>query len=162
VGVARDLLQQAEHLATYEGVNPNHANLRRAVSTAYYALFHLLVEEAGARWQGSPEAPTGLERSFNHGAMKTASIQFRQPTWRDWHDKPRPVPAALQKVAGAFVDLQQERHIADYDNHQEWSTNEVEALLDSTRSAFRDWESIRTDPMAGNYLLMMLLPKQRA
>jgi hypothetical protein len=38
VGLAQDLLQVAAHLATYEGANPTQAALRRAVSTAYYAL----------------------------------------------------------------------------------------------------------------------------
>ena len=39
MGLAQDLLQQADHLAAYEGVNPSQASLRRSVSTAYYARF---------------------------------------------------------------------------------------------------------------------------
>ena len=65
-------------------------------------------------------------------------------------------------VAGAFVDLQEERHTADYDNHEQWSATDVEETLNITRSAFQNWQSIRTDPMAGNYLLAMLLSKQRS
>jgi hypothetical protein len=68
---------------------------------------------------------------------------------------------ALQQVAGAFVDLQDERHTADYDNHEQWSPTDVQAILDTAHFAFQNWQSIRTDPMAGNYLLMMLLQKQR-
>lgn len=38
------LLSQAEHLARKDRTpNPPQASLRRAVSAAYYALFHLLV-----------------------------------------------------------------------------------------------------------------------
>jgi hypothetical protein len=59
------------------------------------------------------------------------------------------------------VNLQEERHAADYDNHEQWTTTDVEATLEIARSAFRYWGSIRTDPMAGNYLLAMLLNKQR-
>jgi uncharacterized protein (UPF0332 family) len=36
-----DLLQQAYDLASKEETDPKQASLRRAVSTAYYALFHL-------------------------------------------------------------------------------------------------------------------------
>jgi len=36
-----DLLEQAKHLAIREKKRPRQASLRRAVSTAYYALFHL-------------------------------------------------------------------------------------------------------------------------
>lgn len=70
MGVAHDLLQQADYLAGYEGTNPSQTSLRRAVSTAYYALFHLLIEDAASRWSGPPESRTGLERGFQHGSMK--------------------------------------------------------------------------------------------
>lgn len=40
-----DLLKQATILATREPRRPFQASLRRAASAAYYALFHLLVEE---------------------------------------------------------------------------------------------------------------------
>jgi hypothetical protein len=48
LGIAQDLLEQAEHLATYKGVAATQADLRRAVSTAYYALFHLRVKSKTA------------------------------------------------------------------------------------------------------------------
>jgi hypothetical protein len=53
------------------------------------------------------------------------------------------------------------RHIADYNNHEQWTTADVEATLNKARSAFQDWQSVSTHPMAGNYLLAMLLPKPR-
>jgi uncharacterized protein (UPF0332 family) len=74
VGIARDLLAQAHHLAEYEGENPTQAALRRAVSTAYYALFHLLVADAARLcFSGdlSAEARAGVERAFQHGSMKS-------------------------------------------------------------------------------------------
>ena len=162
MGLAHDLLQQADHLATYEGVNPSQASLRRAVTTPYYALFHLLVQDAAMRGTGSSEAQTGIERGFQHGSMKNTSVQFRKQIWQDWQGNQLPVPLAIQKVAGAFVDLQEERHTADYDNHDQWTVTEVQAALNTARSAFQQWQSIRTDPMAGNYLLAMLLSKQRS
>jgi uncharacterized protein (UPF0332 family) len=161
VGLARDLLEQAKHLAVYEGSNPSQAALRRSVSTAYYALFHLLVEDAAQRWQGSMAAVTGLERALNHGPMKNSSLQFRSPTWTDWHDIDQPVPPELRSVALAFIELQEKRHTADYNNHERWSVTAVQALLNTAENAFRDWQSIRTHPMAGNYLLSMLVGKQR-
>jgi hypothetical protein len=38
---------------------------------------------------------------------------------------------------------------------------EVQAILNTARSAFQDWQSIRSHPMAGKYLLAMLLKKHR-
>jgi hypothetical protein len=161
MGIAQDLLQQADHLASYEGANPSQASLRRAVSTAYYALFHLLTEEAALRWSGSSEARTGMERAFQHGPMKNTSLQFGQQTWKDWHGNKRAIPLAIQRIAGAFVDLQDERQAADYDNHEHWTVTDVEGILKIANLAFQHWASIRTDPMAGNYLLALLLTKQR-
>jgi uncharacterized protein (UPF0332 family) len=161
MGIAEDLLTQADHLAAYEGLNPSQASLRRAVSTAYYALFHLLVEAAALRWSGSPEAQTGMQRGFQHGAMKSVSKQFTNESWLDWHGIRQSVPLAIRQVASAFVDLQQDRHTADYDNHEPWTAMDVREILETARSAFRQWQSISTDPMAGNYLLAMLVSKQR-
>jgi len=47
---ADDLLEQSYDLAHKEPANPKQASLRRAVSTAYYALFHLLIDEAVSKW----------------------------------------------------------------------------------------------------------------
>jgi len=144
MGIAEDLLRQADHLATYEGLNPSQASLRRAVSTAYYALFHLLVEAAAVRWSGSPEAQTGMQRGFQHGAMKSVSQQFVNQSWRDWHGIQQSVPVAIREIASAFIDLQDERHAADYDNHEQWRTLDVKEVLDLARSAFQRWHSIST------------------
>ncbi len=84
---------------------------------------------------------TGLERAFHHGSMKNTSKQFENLHWTDWHGVVQPVPPALRRVARAFIVLQEERHIADYDN--------VETLLSTAGAAFRDWLSVRSDPMAG-------------
>ena len=54
--ITDDLLDQADHLAAVESGRPKQASLRRAVSAAYYALFHLLAGEASERFLG-PSSP---------------------------------------------------------------------------------------------------------
>ena len=51
-----DLLEQAIDLAMKETGEPKQAGLRRAVSTAYYALFHFLIEEVVNKWASSAAA----------------------------------------------------------------------------------------------------------
>ena len=41
-----ELLEQARRLALLDRRRPKQANLRRAVSAAYYSLFHFLVDES--------------------------------------------------------------------------------------------------------------------
>ena len=93
--------------------------------------------------------------------MKAASLQFRKSSWQDWHGNQQQVLLEIQRVASAFAELQEERHTADYDNYEQWSVAEVQTVLNTAHAAFEDWQSIRDNPMAGNYLLAMLLRKQR-
>ncbi len=161
MGLAQDLLRQADHLTEYEGIDPSQASLRRAVSTAYYALFHLLVEEGALRWTGSPEGRIGFERGFNHGSMRTISEKFARSVWKDWHAKVPTIPKSLKEVALAFMTLQDQRHKADYNNSHVWTVTDAKNEIKLAERAFEAWESIRTDSMAGNYLLAMLLGKAR-
>lgn len=48
---ANELLELAQELDNLHPDHPHQPSLRRAVSTAYYALFHLLISEATANWQ---------------------------------------------------------------------------------------------------------------
>jgi hypothetical protein len=70
-------------------------------------------------------------------------------------------PVGRQTGGSIFVDLQEERHTADYDNHEQWSVTDVQTTLNMAHAAFVAWNSVRTDPVAGNYLLAMLVKKQR-
>src|SRR5438309_3480401 len=74
-----DLLLQARQLATREPRRPRQASLRRAVSTAYYALFHLLISEATSRLITGPgrgRLRQSLGRAFVHTAMREAALGF--------------------------------------------------------------------------------------
>lgn len=71
-----DLLEQAKHLANREKKRPRQASLRRSVSTAYYALFHLLIHEATLNWN-KVEQRALLARFFEHGKMKNACDKQR-------------------------------------------------------------------------------------
>jgi hypothetical protein len=55
-----------------EPKRPRQASLRRAVSTAYYSLFHLLISSAILQWKGVHQR-SQMPRGFGHGAMKDAS-----------------------------------------------------------------------------------------
>ena len=74
------LLEQARHLAKRERTRPRQASLRRALSTAYYALFHFLIAEA-VRQIGpnlSEDNYNRVYRWFDHGAMQRVARVFSQ------------------------------------------------------------------------------------
>ena len=77
---AQDLLKQAFHLLNKESKNPTQASLRRSVSTAYYALFHLLIQEASANWSRA-DTRDYLARAFEHRTMKQACTWAENATY---------------------------------------------------------------------------------
>ena len=82
MGIAEDLLALSGRLANPAPDDPEQASLRRSISTAYYALFHLLVQEAAQGWNGSPNVRVGLERRFEHKNMKDVSQRTEKPLSR--------------------------------------------------------------------------------
>src|SRR5258708_12758063 len=116
------LLEQARHLANREPKRPRQASLRRAISTSYYALFHLLVSEATLNWKRVDQRSL-LARFFEHGKMKNASDKQRGECGRYIAGPPVPAPGPdfdcinhLQVVSLAFSQAQQARHTPDYNN----------------------------------------------
>jgi hypothetical protein len=112
MSLAQDLLDQADHLINMDGASPKQASLRRAVSTAYYALFHLLIDEAVNNW-GIARHRGKLARTFDHGSMKRTCDDYA----KNFYVAGKPASEVLLKdVAKTFSDLQLKRHTADYDN----------------------------------------------
>src|ERR1700678_2198186 len=110
-----DLLQQAYDLANKEPTDPKQASLRRAISTAYYALFHLLVDEAVSKWAVERQRSI-LARTFDHGKMKGICSDVLEAAKGGGNVSPE-----LGTVSRNFIQLQQHRHTADYDNSRQWS-----------------------------------------
>jgi uncharacterized protein (UPF0332 family) len=161
MGIAEDLLTLAGRLANPAPEDPQQASFRRSISTAYYALFHLLVQEATQSWNGSSSARVGMERRFEHRIMKDVSNAVLRSSWRGW-STPSPVaPAELQGVAKVFVDLQEARQQADYDNARTWKPTDVLAIVTDAQIAFANWGKIRSHPAANEYLLSLLIGSKR-
>ena len=117
-----DLLEQARRLAKREKKKPRQASLRRAVSTAYYALFHLLIHEATLNWRRVDQRPL-LARFFEHGKMRTASRKQTDDLNAFFKTNPPAGPELntakhLHRIADTFFQAQQQRHTAGYDMPQ--------------------------------------------
>src|SRR5712692_9344329 len=145
-----DLLELAQHLADLHPTQkPHQASLRRAVSTAYYALFHLLISEATANW-ARPELRAILGRCFDHGPMKTASETKVSQINAAFKDNPpegreKTVAIHLRTVANAFIQAQQRRNDPDYNMAKEWTPVEVDTQIASVNEAFKTWNIIRDE-----------------
>ena len=99
-------IENARAIAKLDKGRPRQASLRRAVSTAYYALFQALCETCASRlvgWDKPWQAFTPIFRALDHrGVLQT----FAQ--------RPFANTAELQRLGSAFKELQAAREWADY------------------------------------------------
>ena len=107
-----DLIAAALDLVTAGGRGrPRQANLRRAVSTAYYAMFHCLAAicadllVGGEGSERSEPAWRQVYRALEHGAARQ---RCNRPAIM------QRFPAEIQDFAEKFVLMQQKRHQSDY------------------------------------------------
>lgn len=159
--VHHDLLEQARHLVDREPRRPKQASLRRAVSAAYYALFHLLVNEGTARIANTnlPALRRQVARTFAHADMKTICKQFSDGKLPPYLVEllQLPIQDDLRFAAKAFVDLQEARHRADYDMSHDLARASAGALVRLGEDTFAAWARVRKSANATVFLTALLL-----
>jgi len=166
VALHDDLLVQAAQLARVDKKKPKQANLRRAVSAAYYALFHLLIDASTRFLVSGPQREAlrqQLARSFDHGQMKTAAKAFASGNQAGpWIKILGAAPSAdLVDVAKAFIELQEARHEADYDLSRSFTRFQADQGVALAQNAFRKWNVVSGKP-EGEVFLVALLVKSRS
>jgi hypothetical protein len=116
VAYADDLLQQARQLAQIDPRRPKQANLRRAVSAAYYALFHEVIDRAvgavlsgaeasgavGARLRRRPPIGAQVAKWFTTPPRSLRPL-FRRCALRPTISSPRLIPRSLTPAASLSV-----------------------------------------------------------
>lgn len=151
-----ELLQQANELVHKNPNHPTQADLRRSVSSAYYALFHLLIFEACLNWSNDISRP-GLARMFDHGLMKKVSKRVTDAGKMAYAGEDPVIVGKLRSFAGLFVQLQEQRHEADYNIKDTWTlTQSLRETLAANR-AFVTWQEIRTEKISQDYLVSLLI-----
>ena len=133
---------------------PRQAMLKRAISTAYYAMFHAMcISNANLVAGQSADAPareawTRTYRSLDHGPARQRMSQgtgMMEP--------------GVQRFSAVFVLLQQQRRSADYDPHSRYSRNQVLTLIGAAETATEDLLS--TAPAMRRPLTALVLLRER-
>src|SRR5437016_2101551 len=130
-----DLLAQAGVLARREPRRPKEASLRRSISASYYALFHYLIDECTRMIVGTAHNRVGLRqfaaRAFIHGKMKAVCEEFAKSTPKNellkpfWNTLNVSNNLEVRTIAENFIDLQEQRHAADYDLSRRFTRNDA-------------------------------------
>lgn len=151
------LIAQAEFLL--RDTTPNEASVRRAVSAAYYALFHLLIRDAVVNWEHADQH-SRLARTFDHKRMKDASTAILKEIGNTQNSEMSGLEQAvrfkLSIISQAFVDLQQARHRADYDIGEALNPLDAAVNVAQARLAFQYWAEVKDESLAQGYLYSLL------
>jgi len=146
--LADDMLEDARHLAASGDAERRPSSMRRAISTAYYALFHLLVEDFVEHWEFQDQRAR-LTRMFDHKKMRDAAFTPKG------EKHPTAVEAALVDVKTAFRQLQADRHRADYDLAWNIGATDVADAITLAEDSLKKWRAIRDEGVARHHLVTM-------
>src|ERR1035438_1680594 len=142
-----ELLEQARFLAVRNHPNVTEADLRRCVSSAYYALFHLLIAETCLNWSRA-DSRNALARMFEHAYMRRASGKVTDHAKMPFANEDPVTVGKLRALAGIFAELQSKRHDADYDTARSWTITEATKVVTFASNAFALWNDIRNETIA--------------
>jgi hypothetical protein len=127
------LIDQARRLSANQRTGkPRQADLRRAISSAYYAVFHALSAAAADMFAGKSRrnavSYTLLYRAFEHTQLKRLCEVASRPTLPDRYQQSLRLASfsvAVQDFASAFIRLQKWRHRADYDPSERFDATDA-------------------------------------
>jgi hypothetical protein len=148
------LLEVAYELSKRTGRRPREVFMRRAVSTAYYAMFHALARLCADQLIGGTHWKTGawsrVYRALEHKAAKSilrsAEVAGLAP--------------AIAAFGEAFAVLQERRIQADYDPVPfRYYFNETASLIDLAKTAIEGLNALSPDECRA--LAALLLFRQR-
>ena len=124
------LIQIATDLAGINPRRPRRADLCRAVSTTYYALFHCLARTCADRLAGragmvgSRPMWRRVYRAPEHGQARARCKNM-----------PSSFPDSVRQFGRMFAEMQSKRHFADYDPDYRVGKSEVTADINDARDA---------------------------
>jgi hypothetical protein len=153
-----DLFDQAEWLLT----RPNEVDVRRAVSAAYYGLFHAVLTAAADQAVGE-DFRTLRIYGFVYRSISHASLRDLCGAIKRVPDKYKPhVPHGgfdnhLREFATALIQLYEKRQIADYDPVAPVLRSDAVALIGLARQGLMHFEAA-SDEHRMTFLTLLLIP----
>lgn len=143
------------------GSSPSEADRRRAVSTAYYALFHFTARSCVDVFMPSGKRPLARAkqqayRSIDHRDVKNACTCTKNPKFG--------APIQIRRFADTFLTLNKYRERADYDPSVdgEFKLNHVIELIGECIDAMTEFRSADIDDRRAFAVQVCLKSKVRA
>jgi hypothetical protein len=158
------LFEQANRLITIQVGPPRQVDIRRAISAAYYAMFHATITAAVDQFIGvtnRDESRYGLVyRSVSHAWFRDLCKEVQKPTLSNKfkpHAPSNGFDPNVTAFAKAVVELQEKRHAADYDVMIRMNKSDAILAISTAKAALRRFNRANK---AGRiaYLSVLLFP----
>ncbi len=156
-----DLIRLARQLASGElgsgRGRPRQSELRRAVSSAYYAIFHALALAAADLLIGTNRNSRietlwlQIYRSLEHGYARN---QCQNPAIGQF-------PPEIRDFAAQFVAMQALRHNADYNPAVTFTRREVMRLIDESEASIVAFENASEQDRRAFAVYVLFRPARR-
>lgn len=143
---------------------PRQVDLRRAISSAYYGVFHFamtaLADELVGVTQRSSSRYVLVYRSIDHRTLKDICYDVTKPRPPQKYTPclpPNGFGADIQAFATATVELQEKRHRADYNPEPRFRTSEAKLAIGTARSAITRFGQASPEQQKA-FLTLLLCP----
>jgi hypothetical protein len=158
------LFAQADSLTAGRGA-PRQTDLRRAISAAYYGVFHFTLMAAADMVAGASSRSTTLYsltyRSVDHVRLRTLCRQLIES--RIPRDVLRFAPTGgfgpIIDFARAVVQLNELRNFADYDPSRRFLLYDARAAVADAREAIKSFESADLEQRRAFLTLLLFKPR---
>lgn len=176
MNLSDELLDHAQRLADLAPEVQTEADRRRAISAAYYALFHQLIADATELFAGASTTDTlqqnlasQIGRMISHSEVRNNADTFinskgkynlKKFVLELLNETSPTVPSALDSVATTFGKLQDDREKADYVPSATHDSTDAIASVEAAARAVEDWKTVRSQPIARAFLASLLLEKK--
>jgi hypothetical protein len=144
------LLDHARQLAGPPAVGaPRQVDLRRAISSCYYSVFHFTLTAVADAFVGNTKRATPeyalAYRSIDHRSLKDLCVDLQKatiPARYQPYTPPMGFGADFRAYAAGVVDLQQNRHAADYDPSSKFVASDAWLMVRTAESTIVSFRSV--------------------
>jgi uncharacterized protein (UPF0332 family) len=138
------LFEQASKLISAQAGRPRQADIRRAISAAYYAIFHATITRAVDQFVGVTNRDRSryglVYRSVSHAWLRDLCKEAQKATPSNRFRPYAPSTgfgSNIAAFAAAVIELQEKRHSADYDVMIRVNRSDAALAIATARAALK-------------------------
>ncbi len=162
------LFEQADKLSSPPSAGrPRQVDIRRAISAAYYGVFHAAITAAADQFVGVTKRSTSqyglVYRSVDHGWLRTLCEEVKKPILAAKYAPHAPsngFGANIVAFAAAVLELQEKRHAADYDPMIRVKSSDAVLAVRTARAALRRFNGASSTRRKAFLSLLLFQPRR--